>query len=71
MTNTRWYSVDEAATHLGIKPTTLYKWTESKDMPAHKVGRLWKFKLEELDEWVKSGKGAKESEDLNLEERKH
>jgi excisionase family DNA binding protein len=24
-------------------------------MPAHKVGRLWKFKKEEIDEWVKSG----------------
>ena len=71
MNNSRWYSVEEAANHLGIKPTTLYKWIERKDMPAHKVGRLWKFKLEELDEWVKSGKGSKESEDLNLEVRKH
>ena len=24
-------------------------------LPAHKVGRLWKFKLSEVDEWVRSG----------------
>ena len=24
-------------------------------MPAHKVGRLWKFKVEEVDGWVRQG----------------
>jgi len=27
-------------------------------MPAHKVGRLWKFRREEVDEWVTSGGAA-------------
>ncbi|WRK55856.1 hypothetical protein SD457_10550 [Coprobacillaceae bacterium CR2/5/TPMF4] len=27
-------------------------------MPAHKIGRKWKFKCSELDIWVKSGKSA-------------
>ena len=27
-------------------------------MPAHKVGRLWKFKTNEVDEWVKAGGAA-------------
>jgi len=26
-----------------------------KEMPAHKVGRLWKFRKDEVDEWVESG----------------
>lgn len=71
MNKPRWYSVGESAQHLGIKPSTLYKWIERKQMPAHKVGRLWKFKLEELDEWVKSGKGAEDSKELDLEENKN
>ena len=25
-------------------------------MPAHKVGRQWKFKAAEVDAWVRSGK---------------
>ena len=53
----KWIGLDEAADYLGIKPVTLRKWIkENKDVPAHKIGRLWKFKCSELDEWVKSGK---------------
>jgi len=51
----RWLSVDESAAYLGIKRDTVYKWITDKQMPAHKVGRLWKFRKEEVDEWVKSG----------------
>ena len=40
----RWLSVDEIGTYLGVKRDTIYKWIGTKDMPAHKVGRLWKFK---------------------------
>ena len=53
----KWIGLDEAAEYLGIKPVTLRKWIkEGKGVPAHKIGRLWKFKCSELDEWVKSGK---------------
>ena len=51
-------SVQETAAHLGVKPTSIYKWITRKAMPAHKVGRLWKFKVSEVDEWVKSGKAG-------------
>ncbi len=51
----RWLSVEEIAEYLGIKRDTAYKWIGEKHMPAHKVGRLWKFKIAEIDEWVKSG----------------
>ncbi len=50
----RWYSVKETAEYLSIKPDTLYKWIIRKDIPAHKVGKLWKFKLSEVDAWVKN-----------------
>lgn len=56
MLENRWLSVDEIAEYLGIRRDTVYKWIERKDMPAHKVGRLWKFKAEEIDEWVRSGR---------------
>ena len=53
----KWIGLDEAAEYLGIKPVTLRKWIkEEKEVPAHKIGRLWKFKCSELDDWVKSGK---------------
>ncbi len=54
----RWLSVQEIAAYLGVKSETIYTWIENKDMPAHKVGRLWKFKISEVDAWVRSGKAA-------------
>jgi excisionase family DNA binding protein len=56
----RWLSVDEIAAYLGIKRDTVYKWIDGKQMPAHRMGRLWKFRREEVDEWVKTG-GADDS----------
>ena len=44
------------AAHLGVNPDTIYKWIERKQLPAHKVGRLWKFTASEVDEWVRAGK---------------
>jgi excisionase family DNA binding protein len=54
-------SIEEAAVYLGIKAVTLRTWIKTKkDLPAHKIGKQWKFKKTELDEWVKSGKSALE-----------
>lgn len=50
----RWLSVIETAQYLGVKQDTVYKWIVRKKMPAHKVGRLWKFKAAEVDVWVRS-----------------
>lgn len=54
----RWLSVAEIAEYLGIKRDTVYKWIDRKTMPAHKVGRLWKFRREEVDSWVREGSAA-------------
>lgn len=54
-------SIEEAATYLGIKAVTLRDRIKIKpDLPAHKIGKQWKFKKTELDEWGKSGKSALE-----------
>ena len=52
----RWFSVEDIAGHLGIKRDTVYKWVRLKNMPAHKAGRLLKFQVREVDQWVKDGK---------------
>jgi excisionase family DNA binding protein len=54
----RWLSVDEIANYLGVKPDTVYKWLARTEIPGHKVGRLWKFKTEEVDRWVRAGGGS-------------
>ena len=55
----KWISIDEAADFWGVKPGTVRGWIrKDKEIPAHKIGKQWKFKLSELDEWVTSGKSA-------------
>jgi len=56
----RWLSVDEIGAYLGIKRDTVYKWIGEKCMPAQKIGRLGKFKKDEIDGWVRKG-GASET----------
>ena len=50
-----WSSVDEVAKHLGVAQDSIYRWIEARNLPAHKIGRLWKFKLSEVDGWVRTG----------------
>jgi len=52
----RWLSVGEIAEHLGVSRDTVYTWVNERGMPAHKVGKLWKFRKDEVDAWVRSGK---------------
>jgi excisionase family DNA binding protein len=48
-----WVSVDAVAEHLGVAKDSIYRWIENRALPAHRIGRLWKFKLSEVDEWVR------------------
>jgi excisionase family DNA binding protein len=41
-----------------VTKDTKRNWIKKVDIPAHKVGRLCKFKISEVDAWIKSGKGA-------------
>lgn len=49
-----WVSVDEVAAHLGVRKDSIYRWIESRGLPARKIGKLWKMKLSEVDEWVRT-----------------
>ena len=54
-----WISLDDAAEYLGVKSITIRDWIRKNNgIPAHKIGKQWKFKRSELDAWVKSGKSA-------------
>ena len=55
-----WVSADVIAEHLGVTKDSIYTWIAKKDMPAHRVGRLWKFQVTEVDDWVRNS-GADET----------
>jgi len=56
-----WVTAEDVAEHLGVAKDTIYRWRERKSLPAHRVGRLWKFQLSEVDNWVRAG-GANEEQ---------
>lgn len=49
-----WVTAEIVAQHLGVAKDTVYRWRERKGLPAHRVGRLWKFQLSEVDDWVRA-----------------
>lgn len=56
--NERWVSSKEVSEHLGVNKDTLHRWIKNKTIPCHRVGRLWKFRFSEINQWVQNGGAA-------------
>lgn len=56
-----WRPMSTVKGYLGVSRETILQWIEKKGMPAHKVGRQWKFKISEIDEWIRSGEAAEKN----------
>jgi len=65
----RWVGVEDVAAHLDVNKDSVYRWIDKMGLPAHRLGRLFRFKLSEVDEWVKSG-GAGEAGSPSTSEKK-
>jgi excisionase family DNA binding protein len=59
----RWVGVEDVAKHLDVNKDSVYRWIEKMGLPAHRVGRLFRFKISEVDEWVRTG-GARDASNL-------
>lgn len=42
-------SAKDMAEHLGVTRETLINWTKDGVVPGYKVGRVWRFKLDEVE----------------------
>lgn len=56
-----WVNLEEVSAYLGVSKDTVRNWIKKTDIPAHRIGKQWKFKLTEVDVWVKSGSSAIEN----------
>jgi len=59
-----WVSLDEIARHVGVSKDTIDRWIRNREICANKVGRLWKFKVSQVDAWVEAGKGNENTADV-------
>ena len=57
----KWSTMKEVQEYLGVGRESIMQWINKRTMPAYKVGRLWKFTLSEVDDWIRSGGAAEES----------
>lgn len=48
-----WVSADVIAEQLGVTKDGVYGWIAKTGVPAHRVGRLRKFQVTEVDAWVR------------------
>ena len=54
----KWIGIEKVAEYMDVTKDTVRNWIKKTDIPAHKIGKLWRFKKSEIDEWIKSGKSA-------------
>lgn len=45
-------TLEEVRKYLKIHKGTLYRLAQQRRIPAAKVGRIWRFKKERLDDWI-------------------
>ena len=69
MNSERLVALEEIAQHLSVSQDTVHRWIRSRGMPAHKVGRVWRFKLSEVDEWVRQGQANEDRESTDENEQ--
>lgn len=65
----RWISLQEACNYIGVKRHTVMRWIEQRGMPASKLGKLWRFKTADIDEWIKKGGASNEPAGIPLRRR--
>jgi excisionase family DNA binding protein len=56
--NEKWVSLEEIAAHIQVHKDTIRLWIKKGEIPAHKIGKLWQFKISEVDGWIRSGKSG-------------
>jgi len=54
----QWKTLAEAAEHLQVAEETVHRWIRRKGLPAHRLGRVWRFRISETDVWVIFGAAA-------------
>lgn len=52
----KWVNLEDVAEHLSLSQDTVRIWIKEGKLPAYKAGKRYKFKISEVDEWVRTGR---------------
>lgn len=52
----KWVNLEAIADHLSVSKDTIRLWIKSGKIPYYKAGRMYKFKISEVDEWLRNGR---------------
>lgn len=50
----KWVSLSDICDHLNLSRDTVKKMVKQQNMPGYKVDRQWRFKISEVDAWIRS-----------------
>ena len=64
--NDKFLTILDVSAYLNIKPTTLYGKIGAGEIPHYKIGRLIRFKQEEIDQWLELQKRGGVVEKRNI-----
>lgn len=54
----RWVSLEDIANYVGLSKDTIRNYIKKDQIPFHRVGKQYKFRISEIDAWIKSGESA-------------
>ena len=52
----KWVNLEDIAEYLSVSKDTVRTWMREGKLPVNKAGKQYKFKVSEVDEWVRKGK---------------
>ncbi len=52
----KWVNLEDIANHLSVSKDTVRIWVKNGKLPFYKAGKMYKFKISEVDKWVREGR---------------
>lgn len=52
----KWVNLEDIADYLSVSTDTVRAWIKDGKLPYYRAGKRYKFKISEVDTWLKAGK---------------